>query len=135
MVAQVLEATMKVLHLINKKRPNSYKREGLSLVEGEPNHYVSCCWDFDLDECRTLIGGMIYLHDTKKDKSFIGGVVKDVQPIDLNIGGKYYQPTSEVRPTRSMRVYIKFESTLEGRNVDWQGMDHSMAWTSGIVDL
>jgi hypothetical protein len=126
---------MKVLHLINRKRPNSYQREGLTLVSDEPHHYVSCCWDLDFAECQTLIGGMIYLHNSKGEKSFMGGVVKEVEQIDLNIGGPYYQPTSDVRPARTLRVQIKFESTHEGRNVKWQGMDHSMAWTSGIITL
>jgi hypothetical protein len=126
---------MKVLHLVNKKRPDSYQREGLTPVPGAPNHYVSCCWDLDFDECQNLIGGMIYLHNSKNEKSFMGGVVKEVQRIDLKIGGQYYHPTSDVRPAKTNRVQIKFESNREGRQVSWRGMDHAMAWTSGIIDV
>jgi hypothetical protein len=126
---------MKALHLMNKKRPDSYKREGLTPVPDEPNHYVSCCWDLDLKEYQNLVGGMLYLHNSKSEKSFMGGVVKKVERIDLKVGSEYYDPSSEARPARTNRIQITFESTREGRQISWRGMNHAMAWASGLIDV
>jgi hypothetical protein len=49
---------MKILHLINKPTPDSIYAKGLTKVKDEKNSYVSCCWDFDLEVAKTLIGGM-----------------------------------------------------------------------------
>ena len=138
-----MERKLKVVHLINKiksdfdprtRKPNETMREGL-FHGGEKNHFVSCCWDFNIEEAQNLIGGMIYLHDTKAEKSFMGGKVVDVQQVDLNEGNEYFDPTTQKVPSRSERVWIKFESTYEGRGIAWSGQDHSMAWTSGIIDF
>jgi hypothetical protein len=138
-----MERKLKVVHLVNKekkdfdprtKKPKETKREGL-FYDKDKDLFTSCCWDFDLEEAQGLIGGLIYLHDTKADNSFMGGIVVNVQPLDLNIGNEYFDPTKQKVPSRSNRVWIEFESTHEGKGVAWNGQDYAMAWTSGIIDV
>lgn len=71
---------MKVVHLINKLKidydprtrgPYDTKHEGLFRTDVR-DIYVSCCWDFNSEEAMQLVGGRIYLHHTKKEKSFMG---------------------------------------------------------------
>ena len=61
---------MWVLHLINKTNPETKRPYGVYKVKNEINNYYSCCWNFDLERSKNLIGGMIYLHNSKSEKSF-----------------------------------------------------------------
>ena len=112
------------------------KHEGLFRTN-KPDHYVSCCWDFKIEDAVDLIGGRIYLHHTKKDLSFMGGVVTDVVKCDLRFANKYFDPQIDDTPARFDRVYIEFLSTLECRKKPWNnsGLNHTMAWTTGIIDI
>lgn len=133
---------MWVVHLKNGKDPATGYFGGL--VEAEKNNkkanrWYSCCWDFDPDEARKLIGGMIFLHETKAMKSGLGGRVLDIIPIDLNdeTQKEYlgHIETMDLDPRRPQRVKIMFEITPEGRDQKWRGKDHSMSWTSGIIEV
>ena len=42
---------------------------GVTQIEPKVNKYMSCCWDFDLDEMKELIGGMIFFHNSKTSLS------------------------------------------------------------------
>lgn len=126
---------MKALHLINKKEENSNKRKGINSVKGEPGVFMSCCWDFDLSEARKLIGGKIYFHNDKATKSFLGGKVLDVTPMDMGDGrSEYYTPALADREKKQKRVMFKFQVSEDCRDVKWSGKNHSMSWTSGIID-
>ncbi len=126
---------MKILHLINRTDPNTKRPIGISKVKDEMNTYMSCCWDFDLIEAKELIGGMIYFHETKSEKSKLGGRVLDIQPIKMDEDSQYHQTKLDDAGKRQQRVMFKFETTPEGRNQKWRGQDHAMSWTSGIVDV
>ena len=126
---------MKILHLINKPTPDSIHAKGLIKVKDETNRYISCCWDFKLEEAKTLIGGMIFFHDTKSERSKLGGNVVDVQPVRLDEETEFHKVDPEDTSKRQTRVMFKFEITSEGREQRWRGKDHSMSWTSGIIDL
>ena len=80
---------MWVLHLINKTNPETKRPYGVYKVKNEINNYYSCCWNFDLERSKNLIGGMIYLHNSKSEKSFF---VENTSALIL----KFYTPTSEV---------------------------------------
>lgn len=105
---------MKNLHLINK-------RDGVSLLnlefDRETKQHRTGNWKFTMDEAQSLIGGKIFLHATKSQKSIIGGTVLSVEP----------------SPEES-RVIFTFTSELEGKSKEWAGKDHGMAWTSGIFE-
>ena len=126
---------MKILHLINKPTPDSIHAKGLTKVKDETNSYISCCWDFKLEEAKTLIGGMIFFHDTKSERSKLGGHVVDVQSVKLDEETEFHKVDPEDTSKRQTRVMFKFEITPEGREQIWRGKDHSMSWTSGIIDL
>ena len=107
----------------------------MTKVKDETNLYISCCWDFKLEEAKTLIGGMIFFHDTKSERSKLGGNVLDVQPVRLDEETEFHKINLEDQNKKQSRVMFKFEITPEGREQRWRGKDHSMSWTSGILDL
>jgi hypothetical protein len=84
--------------------------------------FESGYWDIAESEAAAIVGGMIYLHQTKNELSYMGGVVQSFRV--------------EVRPelAHAKRVIFIFKSTIEGRGAKWRGADHTMAWFSGVVD-
>ena len=109
--------------------------KGVSKSSDDGNSYISCCWDFKLEEAKTLIGGMIFFHDTKSERSKLGGNVLDVQAVRLDEETEFHKVNPEDQNKKQSRVMFKFEITPEGREQRWRGKDHSMSWTSGIIDL
>lgn len=109
---------------------------GITQVDVKTNRYMSCCWDFKLEEMRELIGGMIFFHRSKSEKSYLGGIVHDVHQIEMtpDYEGPYYNPSEEELPKRTSRVMFEFEVTKDSRDVKWRGLDHSMSYCGGIVD-
>lgn len=126
---------MKTLHLINKPTEDSIHAKGMTKVKDETNLYISCCWDFKLEEAKTLIGGMIFFHDTKSERSKLGGNILDVQAVRLDEETEFHKVNPEDQNKKQSRVMFKFEITPEGREQIWRGKDHSMSWTSGIIDI
>ena len=120
---------MKILHLIQNTlhEDSNVKRLGLDVLKDiKPLTYSSCCWDFSIEEAKSLINGHIYLHETKTKPSFVGGVVVDVGSVILNEG---------TAVSRTERVKFIFQANIECKNQVWRGADHSMAWTSGIIEI
>lgn len=113
---------MKAVHLICRKVPPSNKPQGILPVPG-PNQFTSEAWDFSPEDAAALVGGLIYFHLTKGEKSYFGGEVTAFEEID--------------RPdlAHPERIKFTFTSTREARNQPWRGSDYSMAWTSGIIDV
>ncbi len=105
-------------HFINRREGSG--REGLIRVEG--NRYGSCCWAISAEEAAGLIGGWIYLHQSKGDRSAFGGVVQAVEPAD------------RLGTARQEGYIIYFETRREAREQAWRGAHHAMAWWSGLVD-
>ena len=128
---------MKVLHIIQKMDKETNRPLGLTQIQPKINKYMSCCWDFDIEEMKDLIGGMIFFHKSKTEKSYLGGKVLNVHPIkmDKDYDGPYYQPKLEDIDKRSDRMMFEFEITLDGREVGWRGKDHMMSYMGGIVDI
>lgn len=130
---------MKVLHLlINRNDETTNRPLGVHRVIDNENRHMSCCWDLDIDEMRELIGGMIFFHRTKTEKSFLGGYVHDVHPIDMSptYEGPYYTPVEEDIGKRTRRIMFEFEITPEGRQkTEWRGSNHTMSFCGGLVDL
>ena len=110
---------------------------GLTQIQPKINKYMSCCWDFDIEEMKQLIGGMIFFHKTKTEPSYLGGKVLDVHPItmDKDYDGPYYQPKLEDIDKRSDRMMFEFEITIDSRDVKWRGKDHMMSYFGGIVEV
>ena len=126
---------MKRLHLINLTLEDSYKKMGITKIKGEKNKYYSCCWKFKYDEAKELIGGNVYFHSTKKELSFFGGKVLDVQPMKINgIPTEFYCPLEGDENKSQDRVYFTIEATKEHKGQVWKGRDNTRDWTSGIID-
>tara|TARA_B110000008_G_scaffold273760_1_gene308538 strand:+ start:240 stop:626 length:387 start_codon:yes stop_codon:yes gene_type:complete len=126
---------VKILHLINKTEAGEMLPKGVSKSKEDDNIYISCCWDFKLEEAKALIGGMIFFHDTKSERSKLGGNVVSVQPVRLDEETEFHKVDLEDKNKRQSRVMFKFEISPEGREQIWRGKDHSMSWTSDIIDL
>lgn len=126
---------MKRLHLVNKVLEGSYKRMGITKIKGESNKYWTCCWRFNYTDAKKLIGGSIYFHPTKSDKSTFGGRVIDAQPMKINgIPTEYYTPLPGDKEKFQDRVYFTFEFDDQYRGQVWRGNDNDRSWTSGIID-
>ena len=126
---------MKRLHLVNKVSEDSYKRLGITKIKGEKNQYYSCCWKFKYEDAKQLIGGSIYFHTTKSDKSTFGGRVLDAQPMTMDGNPtEYYTPSEGDKDKTQNRVYFTFEFTDQHRGQMWRGKDNTRDWTSGIID-
>ena len=58
-----------------------------------------------------------------------------MQPVRLDEETEFHKVNPEDQNKKQSRVMFKFEITPEGREQIWRGKDHSMSWTSGIIDL
>ena len=105
-------------HFINKR--DGSRREGLTRIQG--NRYASCCWAISAEDATALVGGWIYLHETKGDRSVFGGAVEAVEATDR----------LETASQTGYKIY--FEAKADARGQAWRGAGHDMAWWSGLVD-
>ena len=105
------------IHFICRHEGGRYKN--LDRVEGQT--YRSHAWAVPASVAASLVGGWIYLHETKAEGSGFGGVIKRVEPVGVENGLERYA--------------VFFEGRREGRGQPWRGSSYSMAWTSGPVDL
>jgi hypothetical protein len=113
---------MKVLHVINKQKVKGPGLEHLAPSPVEKDVWFSGYWDIPLAEAETLVGGMLYLHETKAKPSRFGGKVLSVKPAiksDL---------------ARIHRVIFKILASQDAKGVKWRGADHTMASYGKIIE-
>ena len=113
---------MKAVHLICRYEENRKRPKGIFKIEGQ-DRYTSEAWDFSNEEAESLIGGTIFFHKKKSDKSHFGGTITAFEEItrdDLS---------------RKERIKFTLTSTLEAKNQPWRGRDYNMAWTGDILDV
>ena len=117
-----MEVRLRAIHLICRQEGPSLL--GLTQSKTTPGIYTSGCWSVPAQhDVAQIVGGWIYLHpDGKSEVSRIGGVVKSIEPCHREDA------------TRERGVAFVFEVRPEGRGKNWRGADHTMAWTSGIID-
>jgi hypothetical protein len=108
------------IHFICKRE--GIGRKNLGRVSGRAHVWRSGFWDLPLKEAQALVGGWVYLHETKSDPADFGGLVVNALP---------YKHEGVVHQDRVMLI---FEARTAARGVAWRGMDHSRAWTSGLVE-
>lgn len=113
---------MKKLHLICKRDEEGHSLKGLYRVDAEKHTWASGKWDIKPEEAKQLIGGKLFLHQSKTERSHFGGTV---------IGVNEVLAEDRARPDR-----VEFEFTFEpdARGVLWDGADHAMASYGGIID-
>ncbi len=83
--------------------------------------YESGDWDVSPEDAEKLIGGMIYLHQTKAKPSYFGGRVESYRGKDTS-------------NPRSRRIVFVLTAIQQGRGAKWPGASHPRAWTSGVVE-
>ena len=66
---------------------------------------------------------MIYLHETKSAASYFGGRVTS-----------WCHATDHDTAEHAGDVIFTIEANVEGKGQPWSGQDHSMAWTSGLLE-
>ena len=112
---------MKAVHVICRDDENTKRPKGIFKIAGK-HQFTSEAWDFSNEDAESLIGGTIFFHTAKSEKSYLGGTVSAFEELfrdDL---------------ARKERIKFTFTSTLEARKQPWRGMDHGMAWTGGIIN-
>ncbi|RKG79903.1 hypothetical protein D7W79_09200 [Corallococcus exercitus] len=96
-------------------------KRGLNLHAVKAPLYDSGHWDFSPEEAAQLVGGTIYLHNTKAERSYFGGTVLSYEIVDVP------------EKAHSQRIVFRIHSMVEAKNKEWQGANHVRAWTSGIL--
>ena len=96
--------------------------KGLTIVDKEQRLWRSGNWDFKFEDAKKLIGGSIYLHETKTEPAYFGGEVRDVEQVE------------DTESSRSLRVAFVFEASNNAKGIQWRGAAHGMAWSSGICE-
>ena len=111
---------MSSLHLICKF--DGANPRGLYLVDKESRLWGSGQWDISEKEAALVVGGNLYLHETKDSPAYFGGKVK------------FYELNEVPELARSERITFIFEYDEAARGKSWSGQGHSMAWSSGVVE-
>lgn len=113
-IRKIWRMEMFEVHLICKR--NGVGLQGLH-YDKETKRFFSGHWKLNKQDVERLVGGKIYLHPTKAAGATIGGMVEEV-----------------IGPDHENRFVIVFKSEIECKGSRWHGMDHGMAWTSGVID-
>ncbi|SHJ16332.1 hypothetical protein [Wenxinia saemankumensis] len=108
---------MKVAHVICRREGTSLKH--LASVGG--GKWTSGFWKLPTEEAEALIGGRIFLHETKIAPSAFGGEVLSWERI--------------AKGEHAGRVVFTLRPTLADKGVGWRGQDHAMAWYGGLVEV
>jgi hypothetical protein len=108
------------IHFVCERLPDGQSRH-LKHIEGT-NKFASGYWDISEDKAKLLVGGWIYLHTTKTERSYRGGLI---HAYEIEIREEY---------SRSKRVKLIFQPKPEAIGQSWRGQDHGMARNSGPVE-
>ncbi len=112
---------MKAVHFKNGRDKQGFLLN-LTLLKKAQNLYESGNWSVTEEFAESLVGGWIYLHPSKAKNSEFGGKISGwVRVLD---------------ETKANPICIKFhfQTKLDAKEKKWRGMDHTMAWQSGLVE-
>jgi hypothetical protein len=79
-------------------------------------------WDLSVADAEALVGGWLYLHTAKSEKSYFGGPITGFEQIQVP------------GVARNNRIVLKFHPAVAGKNAPWRSKDSSKAWTGGLVE-
>ena len=96
-------------------------RENVAVVQ-HPT-YTTGYWGVSEDGADKLIGGMVYLHETKGEPSYFGGRV-----------ASWRYATDDDSVEHAGDIIFTIQTNADGKGQPWSGRIHSMAWTSGLVE-
>jgi hypothetical protein len=97
-------------------------RDRLNLTRGgQPDTWESGFWDVSPADASTLVGGMLYLHQSKGDRSYFGGRISSFREVDTD-------------HVKKARIVFAFTFDAKARGASWQGAKHGIAVKSGVVN-
>ncbi len=96
-------------------------RRGLNVRLVDHPVYETGDWDVSPEEAARIVGGMLFLHETKDKRSYFGGRIEGFRVV-------------ETEEAHARRVVFRLTSLKEGKGVKWRGASHGRAWTSGVVE-
>ncbi|HYP57066.1 MAG TPA: hypothetical protein VEQ35_02135 [Beijerinckia sp.] len=96
-------------------------RNPLHLTALNPPEFASGYWTFYEAEAAKLVNGSLYLHKTKAEPSYFGGIITG------------YRFASEAEPYPG-KIIFTVASQPSCENIPWEGDKHPMAWMGGILD-
>ena len=101
-----------------------------------PNTYSSGYWDIKLEEGKKLIGGELFLHETKNKTSTLGGEVIDVYEQELTEENIVELEMDFLPiPSRRTRIVIVFQLTSVCKNIEWRGDKSFMSHNGKIHEV
>lgn len=110
----------KAIHLINER--DGLSRKGLSKVPTAKDTWRSCCWLISEDDQDALLGGWLYLHETKgKPASFAGRIIG-------------FEEAVRDGAITERGVAVIFRAYAEARGQKWRGATYGMAHSSGVIE-
>ena len=95
-------------------------KSGFGIKSNGGREYTSEAWDLSEAEALSLIGGTIFFHESKNDRSYFGGTVMKFESIKSNA-------------VHENRIKFYLTPSIEAKGQSWNGKTHSMAWFSGII--
>jgi len=107
------------IHLICRREGAGLK--GIKQIDRVQQLYRSVSWELSEADAREIKGGWVYMHPSKSEPSYFGGVVMGVEQTD--------SLSSHGNP----EIAIILQSRKEARGQKWRGASHGMAWWSGLV--
>ena len=115
----------KAVHLINRYKVKADGRGYLGLEQSThptlPYAYSTGHWVFSHSKAHSLVGGLVFLHETKAKPAHFGGLIFDWQPVVID---------DTKNPNR---VTFYFLYVAEALHADWKGHKHDQAWTGNII--
>ena len=110
---------MLAIHLICR-RDDGVSLNNLRAVEPRGT-FLSGRWDLTEKESRALVGGWIYLHATKADRSEFGGLIEGYERVTVEEAG------------HTQRTVFRVRRHKAGNGQRWRGKLHSMAHSGDPV--
>lgn len=102
---------MKALHVICRRKPKGQAgRVGVQLVDNEQHIFSSDAWETQKWTPETIVGAMLYMHQTQATVSEFGGEVLRCELVSPKSAGQ-----------RRDRYRLIFRATLDSRGVEWRG--------------
>lgn len=86
----------------------------------ESGTYRSGFWNITVDQAESLVGGWVYLHQTKATTSQFGGKILSFEQVTVD------------GPAPAERIVFVLTPSHDGRGQKWRGKQR--AWTGGVVE-
>ena len=115
------DLTFNTVHFICRRNPDRRGYIGVEPVEHPMGYAFSTeKWVLKRPEAQSLLGGLIFLHLTKASPAHTAGLIYDFDDVEA------------LESARTERIKFYFLALADAKYARWQGVDHSMAYTSGF---